>query len=88
MSEIVKALEMALDSIARNRGGRRPPVATCPSCGEPLVMTLKFRGKEFICVECGRTWGFVEPTPKEETPELLDRLAELNAKWKARQGEK
>ena len=85
MSEKVKALELAFDAIARKRDGKKPPIATCPSCGEPLVMTFKFLGKEFICVECRRTWGFVEPTPMEETPALLERLAELKAKWKAEQ---
>lgn len=83
MSEKVKAFELALDAMDRKRAGKEAPVATCPACGEPLVGTLKFRGKEFICVECRRLWGFVEPTPKDATPELLERLAELKAKWKA-----
>jgi hypothetical protein len=44
-------------------------------------MTFKFPGKEFVCVECRRTWGFVEPTPVEKTPELEARYQELKAKW-------
>ena len=85
MSEKVKALGLALDAAARQREGRAAPIATCPACGEPLVLTLKFRGKEFICIECRRLWGFVDPMPKEETPELLARLAELKARWEAEQ---
>jgi hypothetical protein len=85
MSEKVKALEMAFDAVTRKREGKEPPVATCPSCSEPLIMTLKFRGKEFICVACRRLWGFVEPTPAESTPELLARLEELRAQWRAEQ---
>lgn len=85
MSEKVKALELAFDAVARKQEGKRPPVATCPACGEPLVLTLKFPEKEFICVECRGLWGFVDPVPIEETPELLARLAELKAKWKAEQ---
>ncbi len=87
MSEKAKALGMTLDAMARKREGKKAPVATCPMCGEPLVMTFKFPGKEFVCVECGRLWGFVDPVPKEETPELLTRIAELKAKWNAEQEE-
>ena len=85
MSEKVRALEMAFDAMARKREGKEPPIATCPSCSEPLIGTFKFPGKEFICVVCRRLWGFVEPTPAETTPELLARLEELRKQWKAEQ---
>ena len=81
MSEKVKAIALALDSISRMKEGRPAPMATCPSCGEPLIMTLKFPGKEFVCVGCRRTWGFLDPTPVESTPELDARYQELKAKW-------
>lgn len=81
MSEKVKAFELAFDAMERKRTGKPAPMATCPACGEPLIMTLRFPGKEFICVECRRLWGFVEPTPKEETPEIRARYEELKAKW-------
>lgn len=85
MSEKVKALGLVLDTMKRKREGIEPPIATCPSCSEPLIGTLKFRGKEFICVACRRLWGFVEPTPAESTPELLARLGELQTQWDAEQ---
>lgn len=85
MSEKVKALGLALDSMARKRDGRDPRIATCPSCSEPLIGTFKFPGKEFICVVCRMLWGFVEPTPAESTPELLARLDELREQWRAEQ---
>ena len=83
MSEIekIKALGMALGSNASEKWGGSPPVATCPHCSEPLIGTLRFRGYEFVCVCCERKWGFVEPVPKESTPELMARYAELKAKW-------
>jgi len=83
MSEKVKALGMALDLMKRKREGKPAPMATCPSCGEPLISTLRFRGYEFICVVCRRHWGFVEPTPAEATPELDARYQELKAQWDA-----
>ena len=85
MSEKVKAIELAFDAMRRKREGKEPPIATCPSCSEPLVGTFKFPGKEFICVACRGLWGFVEPTPAEATPELLARLKELKAQWQAEQ---
>ena len=83
MSEQLKAFGLALDMMKRKKEGKPAPMATCPSCGEPLIMTFKFPGKEFICVECRRLWGFVEPTPVEKTPELETRYQELKAKWTA-----
>ena len=88
MSEKLKAFEMVLDRAKRKSEGKASPIATCPKCKEPLIMTLKFRGKEFICVECRSLWGFVEPIPAEETPELMTRLKELRAKWEAEQHRK
>ena len=85
MSEKVKAMELALDAVTRKREGKEPPIATCPSCSEPLIGTFKFPGKEFICVACRRLWGFVEPTPAESTPELLARLKELKTQWQVEQ---
>ena len=81
MSEKVKALGLVLDAMKRRKGGKPAPMATCPSCGEPLISTLRFHGYEFICVVCKRLWGFVEPTPVESTPELTARYQELKARW-------
>lgn len=62
---------------------REPPMATCPSDDEPLVMTFEFPGAEFICVVCDRTYGFLSPKPAVSTPELVARQLELKAKYDA-----
>jgi hypothetical protein len=59
-----------------------PPVATCPNDGDPLVMTFVFSGFEFICLECGRLYGFLEPTPAPATPQLLDRMEQRKAEFR------
>lgn len=81
MSEMVKALGLALDSAARARDGKPPPMATCPRDDTPLISTLAFTYKEFVCLECGGQFGFVEPKPAEETPELSARYEALQAEW-------
>lgn len=58
-------------------------MACCPTDGEPLVATLKFRGAEFICVVCRRTYGFMAPIPKDVTPELAARQDELQKLFEA-----
>ena len=81
MSEAMKALGFVLDAAKRKKEGKPSPMATCPNCGEPLIATFKFRGKEFICIECRKLWEFLEPTPVESTPDLDARYKELRAKW-------
>lgn len=56
-------------------------MACCPCCDEPLVVTLAFRFKEFYCVCCGATWGFLDPNPKDPTPDLMARADELREEW-------
>lgn len=51
-------------------------IAMCV-CGEPLVMTFLYRGKEFYCIQCGRTYAYLSPVAAEETPERLARMQEL-----------
>ena len=83
MSELekIKALGLALGTNAPEKWGGKPPMATCPNCGEPLIGTFRFRGYEFICVSCKRKWGFVDPVPVVSTPELEARYKELKAEW-------
>jgi hypothetical protein len=57
-------------------------VATCPSCGDVLVMTFAFRGSEFVCLGCGALLGFVDPRGVDETPELLERIEARKAEWR------
>lgn len=59
------------------------PMACCPTDGEPLVGTLEQRGAEFLCMVCGRYFGFLSPMPKDPTPELNARYEELRARFKA-----
>ena len=79
----VKALGMVLDVIARKKTGKPAPMATCPVCKEPLIATIRFRGKEFICVACKRLWEFLDPLPADATPELEARYKVLKAEWDA-----
>lgn len=83
MSNNVKAFGMALDIIERKKSGKLAPMATCPACKEPLIGTIRFPKKEFICVACRRTWGFLDPYPVEATSELKARYEELKAIWDA-----
>lgn len=58
-------------------------VAMC-SCGEPLVMTFVYPGKEFVCVVCRRTYTFFGPiAAAAETPELLSRSETRKSEWHA-----
>lgn len=58
-------------------------VAMCPNCeDEVLVMTFAFNGKEFFCLGCGGDFEFLEPRAADETPELLERLAQRKEEWK------
>lgn len=54
--------------------------ACCPNCGEPLIPTIAWRKKEFICICCGRLWEFLQPVGKHG-PEIEARYDELKAEW-------
>lgn len=59
-------------------------VACCTVCGpepEPLVMTLKWPRKEFVCLGCGRLFEFFGPRDFPETPELLERMEARKAEF-------
>jgi hypothetical protein len=63
------------------------PTAVCRVDGEPLVSTLAFYQAEFVCVVCGRTYGFLEPDGADNTPELQARYEELRARWQTEHAE-
>lgn len=57
-------------------------IAMCTACGgEPLVGTFAFSRAEFICLGCGRLYGFLEPAGADETPELLAVMEERKQEW-------
>jgi hypothetical protein len=56
-------------------------VATCPSCGDVLVMTFAWRGSEFVCLGCSALLGYMDPEPADETPDLTESMAARKAEW-------
>lgn len=67
----------------RQKQGKPAPVATCPSDGESLIMTFERPGAEFVCVVCGRWYGFLAPVPAEPSPELEARRIVLREAFDA-----
>lgn len=58
--------------------------ACCPADGEPLISTMERPKKEFFCQVCKTYYEFLQPVGKsDDTPGLADRLAELEAEFKA-----
>lgn len=52
--------------------------AVCREDQEPLISTLEFPGFEFVCVVCGRKYGFLEPhSMPDDTPGMQERYDEL-----------
>lgn len=60
---------------------KTPPIALCHACDEPLVSTMEFPGKEWICVVCRRTYEYFGAKQGESTPELMDRHNELRDQY-------
>lgn len=60
---------------------KTPKTAMCRRCDVPLVATFAFDQFEFYCLDCGGKYGFLQPKPADETPELVAecdrRLAEF-----------
>lgn len=56
-------------------------MACCPTCGDVLMMTFEKPYKEFHCITCRSWWEFLQPVAKDETPELLDRWAEVKLQF-------
>lgn len=59
------------------------PYACCPRDNEPLISTIERAGAEFVCMVCGRWYGFLSPTPRDPSPELAARYDELLARFRA-----
>lgn len=57
------------------------PYACCPACALPLVSTLEFYKKEWICMNCPRLLEWLEPLGIEATPEVKAKYAEHEAKY-------
>lgn len=62
-------------------------MAVCRVDGEPLVSTMAFIYKEFVCVVCGRTYGWLDPEAVDPTPELEKRGKELRGRWEMQRAE-
>lgn len=56
-------------------------IAMCPTCKVPLVCTILFSGAEFYCLDCGRTFGWFDPTPTDITPELFAECGRRVEEW-------
>ena len=63
------------------------PTAVCVVDGEPLVSTLLFEQAEFVCVACGRTYGFLSPSSAPTTRELQKRTLEHAARFRSERDE-
>lgn len=65
--DLTRALEMI--------GRKGPPkVAMCPACpDEVLVSTFRWSGAEFYCLTCRGHFGWLDPRPADDTPELTAR---------------
>lgn len=59
---------------------RPSSVAVC-RCGAPLVSTMVFPKKEWVCVECAATYGMFDANSKTTTDELWERYEALRALW-------
>lgn len=57
-------------------------IAMCPAHPEePLVSTFHWRGKEFVCLKCGRLYAWLDPVAKNETPKRIERMEARKAEW-------
>jgi hypothetical protein len=66
-----------------------PRVAMCPRCPDAvLVGTMAFSHAEFYCLECGGKFGFLQPRPEKETPELLERMEAAREEFALNAGHK
>lgn len=37
---------------------KEPPTAVCSVDGEPLISTFRYPGAEFVCLVCGKRYGY------------------------------
>ena len=51
------------------------------SCGSPLVYTFAFAYKEYLCLECGNTYGMMGVDSVEATPELKHKQKLYKKLW-------
>lgn len=67
---------------------RPETLATCGYCGAPLIATFHWRGKEWVCIECGRLYEFFGTASKRTTDKLWARYEALLAEWRENAGPK
>lgn len=62
----------------------RYAICSKPRCdGAPLVPTFAWSGSEFICLECGELYAWLDPEGADATVELHERYDALLAEWRA-----
>ena len=59
----------------------RPDHLSVCSCGAPLIGTFHWRGKEWICLECGLLYEFFGCPSAETTDKLWERFEALRGEW-------
>lgn len=59
------------------------PTAGCPADDEPLIGTFEYPKYEFVCLTCGRLYGFLSPKRLPTNPATEARYRELKARWDA-----
>jgi hypothetical protein len=66
----------------------RPERLSVCACGAPLIPTFHWRGKEFVCIECGRLYEFFGPQVVKTTDARWVRYEALLAEWMEHAGPK
>ena len=54
-------------------------ITICPCCGEPIIWTFAFSGREYYCLMCGNGCGMLGGKEVEETKELQSQLKYLRS---------
>lgn len=60
----------------------------CPKDGCPLIFTMEFPGAEYVCLDCGGTYGVLGPPRAAATPALIARHDELVERYEIERAER
>ncbi len=56
--------------------------AAMTRCARTWVMTMAWRGYEFVCLGCGALDTYFGPDAGDETPERVERMEATKAEWR------